>query len=84
MGGWKNKEEARQCVMCSERDEESVEHVLMRCTAYRSEREQLWELMEAERGLGEDWRWLEDEEKVKVLLIQDMERIDRSVKSYLR
>ena len=59
----------------------------MRCTAYRSEREQLWELMEAERGLGEDWRWLEDEEKAKVLLGQDMEggeRIDRSVKSYLR
>ena len=39
-------------------------HVLLRCTAYRSEREQLWELMEAERGLGEEWRWLEDEEKV--------------------
>ena len=58
MGGWKNKEEARQCVMCSE-GEESVEHVLMRCTAYRSEREQLWELMEAERGLGKEWRWLE-------------------------
>ena len=39
------------------------------------------------RGLGEEWRWLEDEEKVKVLLGQDMEggeRIDRSVKSYLR
>ena len=89
VGGWKNKEEARQCVMCSEGEEESVEHVLMRCTAYRSEREQLWELMEAERGLGEEWRWLEEEEKVKVLLGQDMcmeggERIDRSVKSYLR
>ena len=43
--------------------------------------------MEAEHGLGEEWRWLEDEEKVKVLLGQDMEggeRIDRSVKSYLR
>ena len=26
--------------------------------------------MEAERGLGEEWRWLEDEEKVKVLLGQ--------------
>ena len=87
VGGWKNKEEARQCVMCSEGEEESVEHVLLRCTAYRSEREQLWELMEAECGLGEDWRWLEDEEKAKVLLGQDMEggeRIDRSVKSYLR
>ena len=34
VGGWKNKEEARQCVMHSEEDEESVEHVLMRCTAY--------------------------------------------------
>ena len=88
MGGWKNKEEARQCVMCSEGEEESVEHVLLRCTAYRSEREQLWELMEAECGLGEGWGWLE-EEKVKVLLGQDMcmeggERIDRSVNSYLR
>ena len=51
-------------------EEESVEHVLLRCTAYRSEREQLWELMEAECGLGEDWRWLEDEEKAKVLLGQ--------------
>ena len=43
--------------------------------------------MEAERGLGEEWRWPEDEEKVKVLLGQDMEggeRINRSVKSYLR
>ena len=84
VGGWK---EARQCVMCSEGEEESVEHAFLRCTAYRSEREQLWELMEAERGLGEKRRWLEDEEKVKVLLGQDMEggeRIDRSVKSYLR
>ena len=27
--------------------------------------------MEAERGLGEEWRWLE-EEKLKVLLGQDM------------
>ena len=26
MGGWKNKEEARQCVVCSEGDD-SVEHV---------------------------------------------------------
>ena len=46
MGGWKNKEEARQCVMCSKGEEESVEHVLLRCTAYRSEER---ELMEAER-----------------------------------
>ena len=35
------KRKARQCVTCSEGDEESVEHVLLRCTAYRSEREQL-------------------------------------------
>ena len=61
----------------------------MRCTAYRSETKHLWGLMEAERGLGKEWRWLEEEEKVKVLLGQDMcmeggERIDRSVKSYLR
>ena len=43
--------------------------------------------MKAERRLGEEWRWLEDEEKVKVLLGQGMEggeRIDKSVKSYLR
>ena len=71
-------------MMCNEGDEESVEHVLLRCTAYRSERKQLWELMEAE---CEGWGWLE-EEKVKVLLGQDMcmeggERIDSSVKSYL-
>ena len=89
VGGWKNKEEARQCVMCSKGEEESVEHVLLRCTAYRRERERLWELMEAECGLAEGWEWLEEEEKVKVLLGQDMcmeggERIDRSVKSYLR
>ena len=44
VGGWKNKEER---VMCSDREEESVEHVLLRCTAYRSEREQLWKLMES-------------------------------------
>ena len=74
--------------MCSE-GEESVEHVLLRCTAYRSEREQLWELKEAECGLGEGWRSLEEEEKVKVLLGQGMcmeggERIDSSVKNYLR
>ena len=33
VGGWKNKDEARQCVMCSEGEEESIEHVLLRCTA---------------------------------------------------
>ena len=33
VGGWKNKEEARLCVMFIEEDEESVEYVLMRCTA---------------------------------------------------
>ena len=41
MRGLKNKEEARQCVRCSKGEEESVKHVLLRCTAYRSEREQL-------------------------------------------
>ena len=56
--------------MCSEQ-EESVEHVLLRCTAYRSEREQLWKLMESEWGISEGWEWLE-EEKVKVLLGQNM------------
>ena len=58
--------------MCSEGEEESVEHVFLRCTAYRSEREQLWELMEAECGLGEGWGWMEEEQKVKVLLGQDI------------
>ena len=29
VGGWKNKEEAGQCVMCNDGEEESVEHVLM-------------------------------------------------------
>ena len=62
---------------------------MQRCTPYGSEREQLWELMEAECGLDEGWEWLEEEEKVKVLLGQDVcveggERIDSSVKSYLR
>ena len=89
MGGWKNKEEGRQCVMCSKREEESVEHVLLRCTAYRSEREQLWKPMESEWGISEGWGWLDEEEKVKVLLGQDMcleggERIDSSMKNYLR
>ena len=56
VGGWKNKKEARQCVMCSKGEEESMEHVLLRCTAYKSERERLWELMESECGLGEGWR----------------------------
>ena len=86
VGGWRNKEESKQCVMCSEGEDESVEHVMMRCRAYRREREQLWEVV---RSGSEGWGWLEEEEKVKVLLGQDMgiegvERIDRSVKSYLR
>ena len=68
VGGWKNKKEARQCVMYSEVDRESVEHVLMRCIAYRSERKQLWEVMEVVECEG--WGWLEEEE-VKVLLWQD-------------
>ena len=51
--GWKNKEEDTRCVMCFEGDDESVEHVLLRCTAYRGERKQLWDLMEAEcRRMG--------------------------------
>ena len=75
--------------MCSEREKESVEHVLLRCTIYKSEREQLWKLMESELGISEGWGWLEAEKKVKVLLGQDMyleggERIDSSMKSYLR
>ena len=89
VGGWKNKEEARQCVMCSKGEKESVHRTRLAemYSIYKSEREQLWELMEAECGLGEEWGWLEEEEKVKVLLGQDMERgerIDRSVKSNLR
>ena len=47
----------------------SAEHVLLRCTAYRGERE-LWKLMESEWGISEGWGWLK--EKVKVLLGQDM------------
>ena len=70
--GGRTKRVYRQCVMCSEREEESVEHVLLRCTAYRSEREQLWKLMESEWGISEGWGWLDEEEKVKVLLGQDM------------
>ena len=54
--------------MCCKGDEESVEHVLLRFTAYSGEREQLWGLMEAE---CEGWGWREEEEKVKVLLGQD-------------
>ena len=90
VGGWKNKEEGRQCVVCSEREEESVEHVLLRCTAYRSERQQLWKLMESEWGISEGWGWLDEGEKVKVLLGQDMclegGRGDRQqyMKNYLR
>ena len=56
VGGWKNEEEATQCVMCCKGDKESVEHILLRCTAYRGEREQLWGLMEVE---CEGWGWLE-------------------------
>ncbi len=89
VGGWKNREESRQCVMCSEGEDESVEHVMMRCAAYRREREQLWEGIRSESGLGEGWGWLEEEEKVEVLLGRDMdmeggERIDSKVKNYLR
>ena len=90
VGGWKNKEEGRQCVMCSEREEESVEHVLLRFTAYRSEREQLWKLMESEWGISEGWGWLDEEEKVKVLLglryVSGGRGEDRQqyIKSYLR
>ena len=77
-------------MMCSKREEESVEHVLLRFTAYRSEREQLWKLMESEWGISEGWGYLDEEEKVKVLLGQDTcpeggERIDSSIcKNYLR
>ena len=39
VGYWKNREESRECVMCSEEEDEYVEHVMMRCEAYRSERE---------------------------------------------
>jgi len=68
----------------SKREEDSVEHVLLRFTAYRSEREQLWKLMESEWGISEGWGWLDEEEKVKVLLGQNMsleggERIDSSI-----
>ncbi len=35
--------------MCTNMDDESVEHVMMRCQAYRSEREQPFEVMRADR-----------------------------------
>ena len=62
---------------------------MMRGRAYRREREQLWEVVRSGSGLGKGWGWLEEQENAKVLLGQDMgiegvERIDRSVKSYLR
>ncbi len=42
VGGWKNRDESRQCVMCSVGEDEDMEHVLMRCEAYKTERVQLW------------------------------------------
>ena len=33
VGYWKNREESRECVVCSEGEYESVEHVMMRCEA---------------------------------------------------
>ncbi len=41
MGSWKDRDESRQCVMCSVGEDEDVGHVLMRCEAYKSERDQL-------------------------------------------
>ena len=35
MGYWKNRKESRECVMCSEREDESVEHVMMWCDHVR-------------------------------------------------
>ena len=45
--------------------------------------------MESKWGISEGWGWLDEEEKVKVLLGQDTcleggERIDSSMKNYLR
>ncbi len=45
--------------------------------------------MRSESGLGEGWGWLEEEEKVEVLLGRDIdmeggERIDSKMKNYLR
>ena len=69
VGGWRNKEEDTQCVMCCKEDEENVEHVLLRCAVYRGEQKQLWDLMETECG---GWGWLEEEEKVRVLVGQNV------------
>ena len=62
---------------------------MMRCEAYRSEREFLWEVLRTESGIEEDWGELEEKEKMEMLLGRDMvreemDRVDLSVKSYLR
>ncbi len=82
VGGWKNRDESRQCVMCSVCEDKDVEHVLMRCEAYKSEIVQLWEGVRSEC-----WEKLDQEEKVKVLLGKDMqeeEATDKSVKRSIR
>ena len=58
--------------MCSEGEDENVEHVMMRCEAYRSGRECLWEVLRTERGIEEDWGELEEKEKMEMLLGRDM------------
>ncbi len=89
VGGWKNRDEDRQCIMCSMQEDENVEHVLFKCKAYRSEREQLWREVVGTEDI-EWWSRLGEEEKVRVLLggetdtTDEAGRIDRGVKKYLR
>ena len=89
VGYWKKREESRECVMCSEGENESVEHIMMRCEAYRSERECQWEVLRTESRIEEDWGELEEKKKMEMLLGRDMVReetdwVERCVKSYLR
>ncbi len=67
VGGWKYREEDRQCIMCCMQEDENVEHVLIKCKAYRSEREQLWGEVVGMEDI-EWWARLGEEEKVRVLL----------------
>ncbi len=70
-------------------EDENVEHVLFKCKAYRSEREQLWGEVVGTEDI-EWWSRLGEEEKVRVLLggetdtTDEAGRIDRGVKKYLR
>ncbi len=53
-----------------------MEHVLVKCKAYRSEREQLWGEVVGTEDI-EWWSRLSEEEKVRVLLGGETARHDR-------